>query len=61
MAVPPPLPDPTHIETRLLIVTEMLDKAIAELRRVTAEVKTTETDTASQQNDGSVDDPPPLS
>jgi hypothetical protein len=39
MPVPPPLPDPSHLETRLLIVAEMLEKAVAEVRRVTAEMK----------------------
>ncbi len=39
MAVPPPLHDPTHIETRLLIVAEMLEKAVAEVRRAVAVVR----------------------
>ena len=56
MAVPPPLPDPTHIEMRLLIVTEMLDKAIVELRRVTEEVKTAGPDGPATPDDGSTDD-----
>jgi len=39
MPVPPPLTDPSHIETRLLIVAEMLERAVAEVRRAMAEVK----------------------
>lgn len=39
MALPPPLPDPAHIETRLLVVAEMLERAVAEVRRTMAEVK----------------------
>lgn len=35
----PPLPDPSHIETRLLVVAEMLEKAVAEVRRTMAEIK----------------------
>lgn len=39
MALPPPLPDPAHIETRLLVVAKMLENAVAEVHRVMAEVK----------------------
>lgn len=39
MPLPPPLPDPNHIEARLLIVAEMLDRAVAEVRRAMAEVR----------------------
>lgn len=39
MPVPPPLSDPTHIEARLLVVAEMLDRAVAEVRRAMAEVR----------------------
>jgi hypothetical protein len=39
MPVPPPLPDPSHLETRLLMWAEMLEKAVTEVRRVTAEMK----------------------
>jgi hypothetical protein len=41
---------------RLLIVTEMLDKAIVELRRVTEEVKTAGPDGPATPDDGSTDD-----
>lgn len=41
MPVPPPLPDPGHIETRLLVVAEMLEKAVAEVRRAMDEVRAT--------------------
>lgn len=39
MSAPPPFPDPSHIETRLLVVAEMLDQAVAEVRRTMAEIK----------------------
>jgi hypothetical protein len=39
MPTPPPLPDPSHIETRLLVVAEMLEKAVREVRRTMAEIK----------------------
>ncbi len=39
MPVPPPLPDPGHIETRLLVVAEMLERAVAEVRRAMDEVR----------------------
>lgn len=39
MPVPPPVPDPTHIETRLLVVAEMLDQAVAEVRRTMAQLR----------------------
>lgn len=39
MPAPAPLPDPTHIETRLLVVAEMLEKAVTEVRRTMAEIK----------------------
>jgi hypothetical protein len=35
----PPLPDSNHIETRLLVVAEMLEKAVAEVRRAMDEVR----------------------
>lgn len=41
MPVPPPLHDPQHIETRLLVVAEMLDRAVAEVRRTMDEIKAT--------------------
>lgn len=39
MGLPPPLSDPAHIETRLLVVAEMLEKAVAEVRRTMVEVR----------------------
>lgn len=39
MPVPPPLNDPQHIETRLLVVAEMLERAVAEVRRAMDEIK----------------------
>lgn len=35
----PPLPDPRHIEIRLLMVAEMLEKAVAEVRRAMDDIK----------------------
>lgn len=35
----PPKPDPSHIETRLLIVAEMLERAVTEVRRAMDEIK----------------------
>lgn len=39
MSVPPPLPDPAHIETRLLVVAQMLEQAVAEVRRTMADIR----------------------
>ncbi len=39
MPVPPPLHDPVQIETRLLVVAEMLERAVAEVRRTMDEIK----------------------
>lgn len=39
MPVSPPMPDPSHIETRLLVIAEMLDRAVAEVHRAVADVK----------------------
>jgi hypothetical protein len=39
MPVPPPLHDSAHIETRLLVVAEMLEQAVAEVRRAMDEIK----------------------
>jgi hypothetical protein len=39
MPAPPPFPDPSLLETRLLVVAEMLEKAVAEVRRTMAEIK----------------------
>lgn len=39
--IPPPLQDPAQIETRLLVVAEMLEKAVAEVRRTMAEIRAT--------------------
>lgn len=36
---PPPPPDPSQIETRLIVVAEMLDRAVAEVERALALVK----------------------
>lgn len=33
MPLPPPLPDPSHLETRLRIMVELLDRVVAEARR----------------------------
>ncbi len=41
MPVPPPIPDPSHIEQRLLILAELLDSAVDECRRVAAEIQGT--------------------
>lgn len=39
MPVPPPFHDPVQIEARLLVVSEMLDRAVEEVRRAMAEIK----------------------
>jgi hypothetical protein len=39
MPAPPPFKDPVHLEVRLLAVVEMLDSAIAEVRRAMADVQ----------------------
>ena len=39
MPLPPPLPDPSHIETRLLVVAQMLEQAVAEVHRAMAEIR----------------------
>lgn len=39
MPVPAPMRDPSHVETRLLILAEMLERAVAEVRRISAEIK----------------------
>lgn len=39
MTVPPPMRDPVHIETRLLVVAEMLERAVEEVRRAMEEIK----------------------
>lgn len=39
MSLPPPLPDPARIETRLLVVAEMLKRAEAEVRRTMVEIE----------------------
>jgi len=56
MPVPPPLPDPAHIELRLLVVAEMLEKAVAEVRRAMAEIKSgsPETPDATGSSDANV-------
>jgi hypothetical protein len=40
MPVSPPLPDPAHIEARMLVVADMLEHAVAEVRRAIAEIRT---------------------
>lgn len=47
MSLPPPLPDPAHIEMRLMVVAAMLDKAVAEVHRTLAEIKGEMADTAA--------------
>ena len=37
--MPEPRGDPAQIETRLLVVAEMLDRAVAEVRKTMAEIK----------------------
>jgi hypothetical protein len=37
--MPAPFHDPAHIETRLLVVIEMLDAAVAEARREMAQIR----------------------
>lgn len=41
MPMPPPLSDPSHIPTRLLVVAEMLDRAVEELQRAMDELRNT--------------------
>lgn len=41
MPVPPPFRDPTHIETRLLVVAAMLEKAVAEVHRAMEDIRCT--------------------
>ncbi len=55
MPVPPPITDPSHIEQRLLILAEILDSAVAEVRRVAAQIQTAEPLTADAK-DGDADD-----
>jgi hypothetical protein len=55
MPVPPPMSDPSHIETRLLIVAEMLEKAVAEVRRTMAELKDRAAQDFPQDDSGSPD------
>lgn len=47
---PAPAPEPGgHIETRLLVVAEMLEKAVAEVRRAMDEIKSGVTTTPPDQ------------
>lgn len=39
MSVPPPMSDPAHLEARLLLVAEMLDHAVREVRRAMDDVR----------------------
>lgn len=41
MPVPPPMHDPAHLETRLLVVAEMLEKAVAEVHKAMDEIRGT--------------------
>lgn len=47
MPVPPPLPDPSHLETRLLIMVELLDRVVVEARRAIDDLRA-DTDTSHQ-------------
>lgn len=38
-----PIPDTAQIETRLLVVAEMLERAVAEVQRAVAEIKSGDT------------------
>lgn len=44
-----PKPDSSHIETRLMVAAEMLDRAVAEVRKVLAEINA---DTGRPAHDG---------
>jgi signal transduction histidine kinase len=55
MPVPPPIPDPTHIETRLLLVAEMLDRAVAEVRRTMDQLKAGKPADPEHDQSGGVD------
>lgn len=57
MPVPPPFPDPAHIEQRLLVVSEMLDRAVEEVRRAMAEIKAGPPLSASRPAPDEPDDP----
>lgn len=39
MPVPPPFRDPTHIEARLLVVADMLERAVAEVHRAMDDIR----------------------
>lgn len=39
MAVPPPFADPTHLEARLTVWLEMLERSVAEVNRVAADIR----------------------
>jgi len=39
MPVPPPMHDPSHVETRLLVLAELLERAVQEVRRAMADIK----------------------
>lgn len=53
MSLPPPLHDPAHIETRLLVVAEMLERAVAEVRKAMNDLKTSGDRSASHPSTGS--------
>jgi hypothetical protein len=55
MPVPVPnTPDPGHIEMRLLVVAEMLENAVAEIRHTMAEIKGDVYAEAEQRRSGEV-------
>lgn len=56
MPTPPPVPDPSHIELRLVVLAEMLETAVAEVRRITAEIKGAQDAVPPPSQPGSADD-----
>jgi hypothetical protein len=39
MPVPPPMHDPSHVETRLLVLAELLERAVQEVRRAMVDIR----------------------
>lgn len=39
MPVPAPMHDPSHVETRLMVLAELLERAVQEVRRAMADIK----------------------
>lgn len=39
MSVPPPFADPVHLEARLTVWLEMLERSVAEVNRVAADIR----------------------